>query len=611
PEKLRYIRELIAAIFEARKIVASYNLVVVVLILLIAALHWRQRRSDLSKWRQRVAATADVEGEASSSSSSTIQGTLTPPDAAKVLDMERLPLLERKPARRAATSHISSTVSSWLAYQPPPLPLINRSLPSNGTSLFVTCWVALNVFFHFYRLPLRWDFFFVFADRAGLIFIVNLPLLYLLAAKNQPLRWLTGHSYEALNIFHRRVGELMCLEAAIHFPSMVLWEFVIAPDWIRELTAPKEYWTHPIILFGIAAFVSYELLYFTSLGSFRQRWYELFLATHAFLQAAALVFLYFHYPTSRLFVVLSLLIFLVDRFVWRFWLRRSHVTADLRILDDGETFLVSVDWDIPPLPQARPWWKPSFLQRHSVVYGWQPTDHVFLTVPALGRSFDLQAHPFTIASAAPGTVTEAPDRPAPTHAWLSLLVRVHDGFTAELLRYANAHERVPAILDGPYGSSHALEMLRASGCAILVAGGSGIAVTFPLVWALLHDGREGAAGSEAVNSGEVKEAGRRQQVRMLWVAHSRSHQSWIPEQQLDELIARGLDLVIPQPTAEAGRPDVTGLVGGWIEDAVVDGRDVGVVVSGPDGLNRSVRNVCAGAISTGAEVRVCVEKFGW
>jgi hypothetical protein len=81
--------------------------------------------------------------------------------------------------------------------------------------------------------------------------------------------------------------------------------------------------------------------------------------------------------------------------------------------------------------------------------------------------------------------------------------------------------------------------------------------------------------------------------------------------QLEELVERGLDLVVPEPTAEAGRPDVQGLVSGWIEGAAAEGREVGVVVSGPDGLNRVVRNVCADEIGRGREVRVAVEKFGW
>lgn len=611
PEKREYLRQLIAALFEARAIVASYNLVVIVFILLFTFLNWRRTSKDRRKWRRIRDVQADDNTRpepASSSSSSTLQGTTTPPNAVKLdaSDLERLPLLASKPSRRTRPAAFRA-LSSWLVRQPPPIPVVNRTLPSNGTSLFVTAWIALNVFFLFYRLPLRWDFFFIFADRAGLVFVVNLPVLYLLGAKNQPLRRLTGYSYEALNIFHRRVGELMCFVAVVHFISMVVWQFLLMEDWMKGTTTPKEYWTHPIIVFGICTFLSYELLYFTSLGSFRQRWYELFLASHVFLQAAALVFLWFHYPTSRPWVLLALIIFSVDRFIWRFWLKRSKITADLSVLEDGETFLVSADWDIlPPAEEKTSRWLPSFLQRHSILHGWEPTDHVFLTVPALGRSFDLQAHPFTIASAAPGVVTSANDESV--HAWFSLLIRAYDGFTAELLRYAQTNSRVPVIMDGPYGSSHALEMLRASECAILVAGGSGIAVTFPLVWALLHDNQPREADVDETDSGKKA---RQQRVHLLWVTHSRPHRSWVPEQQLDDLVARGLDLVIPEPTAEAGRPDVAMYVKGWVEDSAANGEEASVVVSGPDGLNRLVRNACADKIREGIDVRVAVEKFGW
>ncbi|KAK5656415.1 hypothetical protein OQA88_4796 [Cercophora sp. LCS_1] len=611
PEKREYLRQLIVALFEARTIVASYNLVIVAFILLFTFLNWRRAAKDRRKWgRIRASQAADeIRPEpTSSSSSSTLQGSTTPPNAVKLdaSDVERLPLVASKPSRRPGPA-VFRAVSSWLARQPPPIPVINRTLPSNATSLFVTTWMGLNVFFHFYRLPMRWDFFFIFADRAGLVFVVNLPILYLLGAKNQPLRRLTGYSYEALNIFHRRVGELMCFEALVHFISMVVWQFLLMEDWMKGSTTPKEYWTHPIIVFGICAFSSYEMLYFTSLGSFRQRWYELFLASHVFLQAGALAFLWFHYPTSQPWVLLALIIFAVDRLVWRFGLKRSKITADLSVLEDGETFLVSADWDIltPAEEKSSRWW-PSFLQRHSILHGWEPTDHVFLTVPALGRSFDLQAHPFTIASAAPGVVTSANDESV--HAWFSLLIRAYDGFTAELLRYAQTNGRVPVVMDGPYGSSHALEMLRASERAILVAGGSGIAVTFPLVWALLHESKPREADTDAVAG--AKRAPR-QRVHLLWVTHSRSHRSWVPEQQLDELVARGLDLVIPEPTVEAGRPNVAMYVKGWIEDAAANGEEVSVVVSGPDGLNRSVRNACADEIGAGLDVRMAVEKFGW
>jgi len=628
PEKLDYLLRLIQALYDARFIAACYNIVILFVILALSLLHWREKRNDWRIWQARSSAANPEAGQASSlrngsegnssssSSSSTIGvgGTASPLEPTKIdsSDVERLPLLAGRNSRVSPLNHQrrkkSSTrraISSWLARQPPPIPVVNKTLPSNGTSLFIANWIALNIFFHLLLLTFRWDFFFVFADKAGFIFIVNLPLLYLLGAKNQPLRFLTGYSYEALNIFHRRVGEFMCFEAVIHLVSMVVWQFMLMDDWLRGTTTTWEYFTHPLILNGIGAFASYELLYLTSLGSFRQRWYELFLASHVFLQAAALVFLWFHFYTSRPYVTVSLVIFLVDRIVWRVTLKRAAITADISILDDGNTYLLSADWEIPsPSNPPDRWWLPQSLQRKSIIHGWQPTDHVFLSVPVLGRTHTLQAHPFTIASAAP--------LQGPTHAWFNLLIRAQDGFTDELLRYAHTQTRVEVSLDGPYGSSHALDMLRASDCAILVAGGSGIAVTFPLVWALLTD-----ASGRHVDDSEDKVVSARQEspakqcVHMIWLTHSRSHRSWIPQEQLDEMVRLGLDLVVPEPTEEAGRPDIAGYVDGWVQGAAAEGRQVGVVASGPDGLNRVVRNVCAEAIGEGVGVRVAVEKFGW
>ncbi|KAH6628170.1 hypothetical protein F5144DRAFT_494833 [Chaetomium tenue] len=631
PEKVEYIRQLLESLFEARYIVNCYNIAIAIVILVFTAWHWHETRSDNRKWqllRQRPGADR-ADGTASpstaSSSSSTVAGTATPPTDAKDIDIERVPLLARdRGSRPQKGNQIGRAIKSWLAYQPRPVPVINRTLPCNGTSLFILAWLGLNVFFHFYRLPMRWDFFFIFADRTGCVFAVNLPLLYLLSAKNQPLRRLTGYSYEALNIFHRRVGELLCLEAAMHFVSMILWQFLLAREWLIASRSAYTYFTHPIILCGIGALVSYELLYFTSLASFRQRWYELFLASHVVLQIAALAFLWFHYETSQPYVATALLIFLVDRLVWRLTLKSTTLTADLHILDN-DTLTLSTNWAIPQSsPQSWWWWAPWGSQQ-SILHGWRPTDHVFLTIPHLPTNtawpHTLQAHPFTIASAAP-----QPQPPQPPHAWLTLLIRAHTGFTRDLLHHAqhaqhsqhsqhsSCPSRVAVRLDGPYGSPHALGMLRGSGCAVLVAGGSGIAVVWGLVWGLLFEGDGGGDGGGG--GGEiVKRWGgggrKRRRVCLLWVTHSREHREWVPSEQLAELVERGLELVIPEPTAEAGRPDVAGLVGGWIGEAAVAGEEVGVVVSGPDGLNRAVRNVCAEEIRKGREVRVAVEKFGW
>lgn len=618
PEKVAYLRFLVDAVYHGRKLAARSNLVVLAVMLVFSALHWRATRRDRNRWRARLAGTDpqdklgsgggcqgrplfnDDDGAFSSSSSTSREGDVTPPDWKHVdIDLEARPLLPQSsvqlgPARSRLFS-VSWRVKAWLAYHPRHIPLVNRQLPSNGTSLVVVTFFGLNIFLHFYQLPLGAKYLFVFADRSGCLFVVNLPLLYLLSAKTQPLKVLTGRSYEALNVFHRRLGELMCLEALVHMASMLVWRLFLEPDWLLFGDTIREYLFHPLIIEGFGAFLSYELLYFTALASFRQRWYEIFLASHVVLQVAALVFLWLHFATSRPYVAASLAIFLLDRLIWRLSLKSMSTTADVTILEDGQTLLLSADWDIPPQTSA------SRLSTHNIRAGWRPTDHVFLTIPCLGRSHALQAHPFTIASAAPPTPswTESPLSTSshPVHAWLSLLIRSHSGFTSALLSHARSHPSVPVRIDGPYGSPTALAMLRASDTAVLVAGGSGIAVVYPLAEALLLHHRIP-----------------NQRVRLLWVVHSRSHRGWIPAERLRELTDAGLELVVPEPTGEAGRrPDVAGLVDGWIAEGAAGraGARVGVVVSGPDGINRCVANVCAGAMGRGLGVRVQVEKFGW
>lgn len=621
PDQMDYLRSLLKVLLDGRSIVASYNYVLLVLLAGFTALHLLERRRCRKRWQRRMhASSTTVDGEpkynkgvpgvASSSSSSSSYGITTPSGAAKDIvpvDLERLPLLRPNHGQAKTTklARVKSRVDYWLEYQPRPLPLVKRTLPSNATSVFVIVWVGINAFFHLYQVHLLDPkYFFCFADRAGFVFIVNLPLLYLLAAKNQPIKVLTGRSYEALNVFHRRVGEWMCFEAAVHFVSMVVWRFApIKPAWLDGEGGARAYFTHPLILLGIAAFVAYELLYFTSLGSFRQRWYEIFLASHVVLQIIALAFLYLHFHTARPYVLASLAIFLIDRVVWRFGLKTTTTTADLTVLPDGETIMMSAHWD--KLAPVAPWF---LWPRHNIKLGWKPTDHVFLTVPALGRKHAFQAHPFTIASAAPASKHRTGgDQEQSTQCRLNLLIRAQRGFTTDLLCYAHRHHSATVRLDGPYGSSHALQMLLAADNAILVAGGSGIAVTFPLVWALLM----GEGLNEDVHDGVLALRGKRQhqRVRMMWMVHSDEHRYWLPSSMLDDLVAAGLDLIVPPSTAVAGRPDVVGTVERWVEEAG-DG-ETAVVVSGPDGLNRVVRNTCARAIGQGADVRLAVEKFGW
>ncbi|KAF2016254.1 hypothetical protein BU24DRAFT_422591 [Aaosphaeria arxii CBS 175.79] len=599
-------RKLIEAILFSRRLVPTYNLALLVILVVFTSWHWGEkyalarrrkiRQRDLKIKKEEV--PQDAPDDVWSSSSSTIEGTVTPPDAKKSIEPpdEETPLLSiggsRKRYTRSSLKKSFYLIRSGLQYQPPPIPIINKTLPPNSVSIFVLFYLGLNVFYSIYGVPHELMYIFVFTDRCGMLIVANLPLLYLLAAKNQPIKFLTGHSYESLNIFHRRVGELLVLAALLHFLGIILVWYMLLRRMGQTL---MHLLFERIILTGLTAFMSYVVLYFTSLGSFRKRCYEVFLATHVFLQLAALVLVFFHHHGARPYIIISAIIFTADRIVHRLWLKSSSHPANLTVLEDDETIVLSSNWDVATSPN-----KPhNILTGTSMAHGWKPNDHVFLTVPSISKKYIFQSHPFTIFSAAPTSDPSSPS--SKPHAWFNLLIRAQgsSGFTRTLLDYARSHPTTRIRLDGPYGSSHALDVLEDSDTAVVVAGGSGIAVAYPLLWALLHptlDDIETARGSRT---------GRK--VRLLWVVHSASHASWVPAEKMKELREWGLEVLVTPPTSEAGRPDVRGIVEEW---AAREGR-TGVVVSGPDGMVRDVRNSCAGLMASGVDVSVQVEKFGW
>ncbi|KAK5109033.1 hypothetical protein LTR62_007581 [Meristemomyces frigidus] len=575
-------RRLIEGILYSRWMIKTYHAVLLSVLLAFTAWHWwiklQRRRRDVKPHKHYGTA-------ASSSTSSTLSGNTTPPDAAKAKEVndELTILLSKPPAVRnlSTARKLLRKLHALAIYQPPKIPMINKSLPSNSTTLLILLFLSLNLIYLLHRTSLTLKFAFLVADRASLLFVANLPWLYLLAAKNQPLKFLTGYSYENLNILHRRLGEWLCLLAVLHSAGMVVGWYTF----LRTQGLGLWYFlTRDIILLGIGAFVCYELLFLTSLSAFRRWWYEIFLGTHVVLQAGALGFVFFHFHTARVYVGISLGIFLVDRVVYRLVLKSKTIRADLTLMDDADTVLVSGSW---PLSHR-------FLSTlgQNVGSGWKPTEHVFLTVPALSRKHMIQAHPFTIAAAAP-TDTE--------HAWFNLIIRAHDGFTRDLVRHAQRYASTEVRLDGPYGSLHALEMLRRSDLAVVVVGGSGIAVAYPLVWALFHQPDVETATTPAVG--------------LIWVVHEAIQVNWIGQERLDELRNKGLQVCIPPPTSEAGRPDVSTLVENMVVElggnSGLSEQSVGVVASGPDGMNRAVENTCAGMAWRGLDCSVAVEKYGW
>jgi predicted ferric reductase len=612
PQRDPRLIKLAEGILYSRRLILTYHAVILGTIVLISGVHWTKRlilrKRRWTSQRGRRALDVDAEGNSPtlgpvpffhlsrpeskgiySSGSSTLDGTASPPQKDADQD-EQSPLLARDHFPRpssAPRSLVSSLQAVWM-YQPPPLPVLNKVLPANGTIFMVLAFAGLNFFYTFYHINFNLFELFVLADRCGLVFVANLPLLYLLAAKTQPLKLLTGRSYESLNIFHRRLGELLCLEAFLHVAGMVgAWYVLIRPNGFGLM----RFLLLKMCLLGMGAFLAYELLYLTSLSSFRQRWYELFLLSHVVLQVAALIFVFFHHPSARVYVAAALAIFLLDRVVYRLGVKSVHVEAETKILEDEDTVRLSM-----VIPQ-RPASFLSVVFGQSVETGWQATDHVFVTIPSLSRRHRLQAHPFTIASAAP---TAGTDR-----ARLDLLIRAQNGFSRDLLNATRLHKQLAIRVDGPYGSAHSRELLEGSDLALLVAGGSGIAVCWPLVHYLLDANPVDAEAGTAF-------ALRKQKIILIWVIHEGAHLSWLGRQVLADADYRGVEILVPRATEEIGRPDLAGMMHDIINMYAGRRKDrIRVVTSGPDGMGRLVRNTCASLVRDGRDVDVTVEKFGW
>ena len=586
-------RKIVAGIHFSRQFILSYQLVLLSSISVLALIHWISIFRSWSKryWEQNGTEEDGLKTGRSSSSSTLIDINVASPKPKDKSDEHTL-LLQRPDNHTTFRSRIANNTRAWLVYQPSPIPILNKTLPSNGCSLLVLGFLALQVFYTLYKVPLSTSMLFVLADRTSLVFVANLPLLYLFAAKNQPIKMLTGSSYETLNIFHRRLGEYMCLLGVLHSIGMLgVWYTVLEP---RGLSFAR-FILSKIILLGLGALSAYAVIYLTSLGSFRQRWYELFLASHVVLQLVALVLLFFHHHSSRPYVAVALVIFLIDRLLFRMFLKSWTTKVLLEVMEDRKT--VSVHAKIPMQSKNDPM---SWYRRPGLVSGWKATDHVFLSIPSLGRKHRIQSHPFTIKSRAP--------RGSDIDSSLDLIIRAQDGFSGDLVQYAKAHPSATIRLDGPYGSQSAVRMLQESDLAVIVAGGSGIAVAWPLVWSLL-DSQKPHDEEFSTKSMFTRK------VLFVWIVRQQSHRSWIGREELDSLKGAGADVVIPPATETHGHPDIRRCLTEWVMAhgpvSSLSPNRVGIVCSGPDGMNRSVRNLASALISKGHPTSVEIEKFGW
>ncbi|ANB14209.1 Fre7p [Sugiyamaella lignohabitans] len=449
--------------------------------------------------------------------------------------------------------------------------------------------------------------------RSGLMANALTPFIYAFAGKINIVTFITGTSYEKLNVFHRGVAWISFFFALVH--TVV---FLVQPAWEGGAKYLKEYFmATPQYTSGVVATVFLFVLSIFSLQFIRQRYYEAFLHVHWPVAIGYLGILFWHdtgalASWSFLWATIGVLL---SGYLYRYFyktnylqLRRNWFSLDeavLRVLDDG---VVQVN------------------VFSSIINKWKPGQHVYLRFPEIQP---LGNHPFSVAS-----LPEIIDKTDGT-AKLRFIAKAHGGFTKMLYEQAakKTEKEYQVMLDGPYGGVE--RDLYAFDDVCLVACGSGVTATI----AFLSD----LSNKLATVGPPTGFPMATQKVRFLWIVRNCRNIEWFRNEITNALesVPSGLIEVYihitgnqnmdskqeirpfdsPHIVIEHGpRPKMNQILRKWSESF---GRRTLVVTSGVRGLNCDVGNTVAdlqklvllGKTNTHGiqyeEISLHTEMFGW
>ncbi|KAF2634999.1 hypothetical protein P280DRAFT_502085 [Massarina eburnea CBS 473.64] len=349
--------------------------------------------------------------------------------------------------------------------------------------------------------------------RTGFVTIAQLPLIFLLAGKNNVIGCLTGISYERLNWLHRWCARCLLLTATLHmgyfFAAWAPYNYIGTQ--LRENT---------LVWKGLVAWVMLVWIVFSSVAPIRGWCYEFFVVQHLISFAVLISFVYIHTPAEvHVYVWLSVGLFFLDRAV-----RASRILyANISLFHpkrrrDGET---SGFWgckaEFTPLPHET-----TRIVIHHPPISWSPGQHVFLSCHSIAP---LQSHPFTIAS-------------IPEDGRMVFLVKAKSGGTRRFFGHAEKTHTFLATsgrsciktvaIEGPYGC---LRPLRQFDSVVLLSGSSGATFTVPLLRDILQGWRENADPMRNTSSlFKLPKGAVTRHVRFVWVVKSQGQLGWFAEQ---------------------------------------------------------------------------------
>lgn len=387
-------------------------------------------------------------------------------------------------------------------------------VPPFGMIVLVLCYLGfIMALEHINNDVLGAQHYAALGTRAGWLAIAQVPLLVLLAGKNNLIGLFTGMSYERLNVLHRWVARGTLLLATLHVGYQNY-------GWNQYGLRHLEWTTDTCPPTGLATYVLLCWLNVSTLAPLRNFRYEFFVFQHLITFFGFIIAIMLHLPSTalytRVYIWIPIGLYLFDRLVRTLrsmWNNIRPGQATLEVVAGGVTKI----------------------RVQTKLKRWSPGAYVLLSIPRFGIG---QSHPATIAST-----------PTSHDGDLLFILKGHKGFTKNLLNSANSsttsllagtkeepvipQKRHVAFIDGPYGASHA--DFACFDTVLLIAGSTGVTFTLPLLLDLA------LRASKQTKQLPVRRA------EFVWVIRNAEHTSWISDElqsAFSKLQQAGIDVKV-------------------------------------------------------------------
>ncbi|KAK6430924.1 ferric-chelate reductase Frp1 [Oleoguttula sp. CCFEE 5521] len=349
--------------------------------------------------------------------------------------------------------------------------------------------------------------------RAAWVSVTQIPFIYLLSCKFNPISLLTGVSYVRLNWLHRWSARTVFLTIIVH------WAYFFR-EWVLSDLVKWEFQLMPMVKYGFGAWAVIGWMTLTGFGFFRALNHELFVVQHICAAAALLWLLYVHVPAYAQYNIWLSVAFVAFDWLARIMLgvlRNTHILSWRTVKAAG----YSATAEALPGNMTR-------LTIFHADFTWKAGQHIHLSMPTL-RPFEV--HPFTISN----TAIPAPSNSTNT---LELMIRAHSGFTRSLHNAARKDaltgKKRRVFINGPWGMPPDLRHFET---VVLIACASGASYITPILQRL------------------VTHTGCVAKLHVHWIIRSAQHLTWFESSLRDALRKaqlRGMRLQITVHVTQTG-----------------------------------------------------------